>query len=61
MNSNTDDDVSLYLYVVQQELFELSGEWRSPSTISKKLHNELGYSLQITIKIACQKDDAEQR
>ena len=40
-----DDDGSLYLNEVQQELFELSGEWWSHSTISRKLHNDLEYSL----------------
>jgi len=60
LKSIIDDDGSLYLDEVQQELFELSGEWWSPSTISRKLHNELGYSLQVATIIASQKDAAEQ-
>ena len=61
LKSIIDDYGSLYLDKVQQELFELSGEWWSPTTISRKLHNEFGYSLQVAIKIVCQKDAVEQR
>ena len=60
LRSIIDDNGSLYLDEVQQELFELSGEWLNPSTISRKLHNELECSLQIETIIASQKNAAEQ-
>ena len=60
LKSIVDDDGSQYLDEMQQELFELSGDWWDPSTISRKLHTECEYTLQMATDIASQKDEQEQ-
>jgi hypothetical protein len=51
LNSIIDDQGDLYLDELQQELFELGGGWWNPSTISRKLKEELKYSLQVATDI----------
>jgi hypothetical protein len=43
LNSIIDDQGDLYLDELQQELFELGGGWWNPSTISRKLKEELKF------------------
>ena len=54
-----DDCPNLYLDEVQDNMIMVSGKKFSKSFLWKKLKYELGYSLQIAMKKAAQRDEEE--